>query len=249
MVQTTERAGQSPQASESCRKCDSAPKWAALIDDINTPAPQKLVKVSVLRSQAAIGDDSVLVRDHNSPNDTVLGDNDEVDLSEGNVFYRIGRCEARPRNECTSPAKMAYFVDDRAEITTNPEQTGKTLRELFTIPPRLQLIRDFESPNDVAIDPNAAALFEDGPVFVTRHATSTFTVIVNGRKRKVSKRELTFDDVVALAYDDPPQGEFICFTITYRGGPCTKPEGMLVEGESVEVKEGMVFNVTLTDKS
>jgi Multiubiquitin len=39
------------------------------------------------------------------------------------------------------------------------------------------------------------------------------------------------------------------FTVTYRRGEGNKPEGTLVEGETVKVKEGMIFNVTATDKS
>jgi hypothetical protein len=65
----------------------------------------------------------------------------------------------------------------------------------------------------------------------------------------VYKAQLAFDEIVELAFDDPPQGEFICFTITYRHGHGDKPEGTLLEGESVKVKNGMVFNVTATDKS
>lgn len=155
----------------------------------------------------------------------------------------------RPRRDCTSPPKLAYFVNDRAEITTNPNQTGKTVRELFNLAPDATLVRDYESPNDMPIDPNDQASFMDGPVYVSRPATTDFTVIVDGRPRRVEKHKLTFDEVIALAYENPPRGEFICYTITYRGGVCTKPEGMLIEGESVEFKEGMVFNVTLTDKS
>jgi len=79
---------------------------------------------------------------------------------------------------------------------------------------------------------------------------NTVTVMVNGRPKVVPRRDkLTFDEVVALAFENPPQGEFICFTITYRKGNGSKPEGTLPEGESVKPKEGMVFNVTTTDKS
>lgn len=229
--------------------CTAEAKWAALIGDVNTPAPQQIVKASVLRAQAGIGDNAVLVRDHNSPNDVVLDDCEKVDLAEGNVFYELPRCDAQPRGRCKSPAKLAYFVNDRAEITTKPDQTGTTLRELFNLSPDAVLIRDFESPDDMVIGPNDQAFFGDGPVFVARSARTDYTVIVNGRPRRVDKPKLTFDEVVALAYDNPPRGEFICYTITYRGSICTQPEGMLVEGESVEIKEGMVFNVTLTDKS
>ena len=78
----------------------------------------------------------------------------------------------------------------------------------------------------------------------------TITIVVNGRENEVLKKdELTFDELVALAFDNPPAGEFICFTITYRKGHGNKPEGTLPEGESVKVKDGMIFNVTATDKS
>jgi len=75
------------------------------------------------------------------------------------------------------------------------------------------------------------------------------TIIVNGREKTVTTRELTEDELVKLAFDDPPTGEFICFTITYRRGHGNKPEGTLDEGERLKLKEGMIINVTATDKS
>ncbi len=77
----------------------------------------------------------------------------------------------------------------------------------------------------------------------------SFTVIVNGREKTVTANELTFNQVVALAFDNPPTGPNIEFTITYRRGEGHKPEGTLAEGGSVKVKDGMIFNVTPTDKS
>lgn len=41
----------------------------------------------------------------------------------------------------------------------------------------------------------------------------------------------------------------IIYTVTYRKGDGHKPEGTLTEGERVKVKDGMIFNVTATDKS
>lgn len=79
----------------------------------------------------------------------------------------------------------------------------------------------------------------------------TITIIVNGRQKTVDKNaELTFSQVVALAFDSPPTGPNVLFTITYRkGGNEHRPEGELVEGQTVKTKEGTVFNVTATDKS
>jgi hypothetical protein len=73
------------------------------------------------------------------------------------------------------------------------------------------------------------------------------TVIVNGRPKAVTAKELSFADVVALS--GLPTGPTIVFTVTYTRGEGHKPQGTLVEGETVKVKDGMIFNVTATDKS
>jgi hypothetical protein len=75
------------------------------------------------------------------------------------------------------------------------------------------------------------------------------TIIVNGRQKAVADKEISFAEIVALAFDNPPTGPNIVFTITFRRGHGNRPEGTLVEGETVKVKEGMIFNVTATDKS
>lgn len=76
------------------------------------------------------------------------------------------------------------------------------------------------------------------------------TIIVNGRQRTVDKNsELTVAHVVAFAFDSPPTGENVEFTITYRKGNDQRPEGSMSGTDTVKVKEGMVFNVTATDKS
>ncbi len=76
-----------------------------------------------------------------------------------------------------------------------------------------------------------------------------FTIIVNGRQKVVKAKELSFAEIVALAFDNPPTGDGVFFTITYRKGDGNKPEGTLVDGETVKIKDGMVFNVTATNKS
>lgn len=74
------------------------------------------------------------------------------------------------------------------------------------------------------------------------------TIIVNAREKVVTKKELSFEEVVALAFDNPPTGENLIFTITYRRGEGNK-EGSLVAGEKVKIKDGMIFNVTPTNQS
>jgi hypothetical protein len=80
--------------------------------------------------------------------------------------------------------------------------------------------------------------------------TKEFTIIVNGRSKVVTGKEISFEQVVSLAYDgNPPTGPNWVFTVTYRRGEGHKPEGTLVAGEKVPVKKDMIFNVTATDKS
>jgi hypothetical protein len=79
--------------------------------------------------------------------------------------------------------------------------------------------------------------------------TKTTTVVINGRELEVDKKELSFAEIVELAFGTTPSGDNIIFTITYKRGHGDKPDGTLVEGDSVKVKEGMIFNVTRTDKS
>lgn len=77
------------------------------------------------------------------------------------------------------------------------------------------------------------------------------TIIVNGTEKTVDKNsELTYEQVIALAFANPPTGENILITVTYRRGHGNKPEGSLEAGDpAVKVKEGMIFDVTPTDKS
>lgn len=75
------------------------------------------------------------------------------------------------------------------------------------------------------------------------------TIIVNGRKKTVPKKEeLTFDEVVTLAFG-PPNYDTSIYTVTYQKGEDHKPKGSLVQGQSVKVKDGMIFDVIRTDKS
>jgi multiubiquitin len=93
-----------------------------------------------------------------------------------------------------------------------------------------------------------------GPVMTSAEAnkdrSQTITVVVNAEQKVVEKNdELTFDEVVDLAFTPRPVGAQIVYTITYYRGHGEKPEGHLLEGKSVKAKDGMVFNVKYTDKS
>lgn len=79
-----------------------------------------------------------------------------------------------------------------------------------------------------------------------RDRDSDITIIVNGREKKVTKSELSFTDVVILAFGSVPTDPNEIVTITWkRGGD----RGSLVAGQTVEIKNGMIFDVTKTNRS
>lgn len=79
------------------------------------------------------------------------------------------------------------------------------------------------------------------------HQTKTYDIIVNGRQRTVTDHKLSYLQVVQLAYPGEVPTEQIVFTVTY-SHPHGR-DGSLTEGQSVVVKDGMIFNVRKTDRS
>ena len=74
------------------------------------------------------------------------------------------------------------------------------------------------------------------------------TIIVNAQKKTTIEKDLSFDEIVELAYPGGPRGGDWVYTVTYRRAHGNK-SGTLVAGESLKIKDGMVFDVTQTDKS
>ena len=77
----------------------------------------------------------------------------------------------------------------------------------------------------------------------------TFDIIVNGTPFPVPNDEVSFDEVVDLAYPDGGRGPLITYTVNYYNGAGRPPDGKLTKGKKAKVKEGTVFNVTRTDRS
>jgi hypothetical protein len=74
-------------------------------------------------------------------------------------------------------------------------------------------------------------------------------IVVNAEPHLVHEDRLTFEQVVRLAFAGAVFSDQVVYTVTYKRGPHQNPEGSLVAGESVFIKNGMVFNAKRTDKS
>jgi len=135
----------------------------------------------------------------------------------------------------------------------SPSRTeGEALYALGTIPPGHQLYREVEGDEeDEPIENGSERLHlrEDEHFYSEPERHKGFTIIVNARPETVHAKRLTYEEVVVLAYPTPPPGNDIVFLVSYYNGPKANPEGGLVAGGSVKVKNGMVFNVKVTNRA
>lgn len=75
------------------------------------------------------------------------------------------------------------------------------------------------------------------------------TLIVNGDPHEWKEKKISFVEVVKLAfgvYEDHPN---VVYTVTYKRGDDSKPEGSMVKGDSVEVKDKELFHVSKSGES
>lgn len=169
-------------------------------------------------------------------------------------------------------APAAYYVGPRTPIRVTVGYEGERVVRDFSPATRLRTVerwaaRDLDAPTrhphrlalryaDTVLTPGENALLgvldKNGDhalhFDLDVEGDIEITVIVNGRPKTVSKRVLTFAEVVALAFPTPP-GPNTIYSVTYRGARGPKPSGTLAEGGSVKIKNKTTFNVTSTDRS
>ena len=89
---------------------------------------------------------------------------------------------------------------------------------------------------------------EHGPELGIDALARPFEIIVNARPYTVTEREVTFEQIVQLAFPGTHEANVV-FSMTYRHAASKPHSGELGPGGVVEVKNGTVFNVTRTVQS
>jgi Multiubiquitin len=146
---------------------------------------------------------------------------------------------------------VRIHIDEKPHESPNPT-TGEALYKLGHVQPGLELFREVRGDKEdpvVLDEPEPIHLREDEHFHSGPTQPRKITIIVNGQKKVVTTRTVSFGEIVKLAFPAPPIGVNILYTISYEDGPRVNPQGSLKEGGTVKVKEGMIFNVTATDKS
>jgi hypothetical protein len=76
------------------------------------------------------------------------------------------------------------------------------------------------------------------------------TIYVEATPHEWPKDEISYAEVVTLEFPDYAQHPEITYSVKYERGQGNKPAGFLVlGGEPVKVKDGMIFNVSPTGQS
>ena len=143
--------------------------------------------------------------------------------------------------------RVRIHIDRERYESPNPT-TGEALYELGHVGKRRELFREVEGDHeDELIEREVAEIrLKEDEHFYSQKAV---TIIVNGEAHETVETRLSFDEVVKIAYPVPPPGDNILFTISYRHGPPKNPKGTLLEGDTVRIKNKMIFDVTPTDRS
>ena len=78
----------------------------------------------------------------------------------------------------------------------------------------------------------------------------TVTIVVNGVDKPVPVRsELSFDDLVRLAFNEKRDNPLIVYSISYTKGASDQHDVSLGPNDTVRVVDGMIFDVDRTDRS
>ena len=160
---------------------------------------------------------------------------------------------ARPEREYFFvKKKLAFFINDKPYTWYKQYIRGIQIRELASIPAEDDIFLDIKEgwQDDQILDDEIVDLARPGKEkFFSKPTPKEVTIIVNARPHKWSEINISFEQLAVLAfgsYDDSPNRGY---TVTYSRGWEPKPEGTMVKGSVVRVKNKMIFDVTATDKS
>lgn len=146
---------------------------------------------------------------------------------------------------------VRIHIDEYRYESPNPT-TGAALYHLGRVAYGLDLYREVEGNQEdkvVQKGPESIHLIEDEHFHSGSPEVREVAIIVNGTAHEWARRKITYAEVVTLDVPDYPQHPEISYSVKYKNGPRHKPEGTLSPGDSVEVREGMVFSVSPTSQS
>lgn len=175
-----------------------------------------------------------------APGTRSIGLDEKVDLSEpGRETFRA----------FASDRSFAFTIDERGYEWGAPSIAEADLRLMSGTPETKDFVLERKGEPDRPINEGDTVDLAERGTEHFRTELAQVIIIVNAEEKSVSGRRITFNEVVRLAFPSPPTGENILITVDYGHGPPANPKGSLKPGQSVKLKNRMVFDVTATDRS
>lgn len=147
---------------------------------------------------------------------------------------------------------LHFAINDKKHEWHQEYITGAELRKLGEIPTDDEIYLSVKKPweDELISDDKQVNLARPGTEhFYSKDKNFKITLIINGRPKPWAEKTITFEQAVILAFGTYDPNPNKVYTVTYDRGPHQNPEGSMVKGEKVFVKDKMIFNVTATDKS
>jgi len=147
--------------------------------------------------------------------------------------------------------KIRVHIDGRPLELPTPI-TGEALYAAGHVADDQVLYREVSGDQEdelVAKDLPDVPLREDQHFYSAHPHKVEHVIIVNARKKTVTGRKISFDHVVRLAFPSGPPTPETVYTVAYSNGPPRNPEGKMVAGQRVKIRDGMVFDVTEASRS
>ena len=153
-----------------------------------------------------------------------------------------------------------FFVKQKLKLTINGKNfywydqyiLGKQIRALGQIDAVDDIYLEIVEPYKdelITDDTNVNLARPEVEHFISKDKPVQFVIIVNGKEKAWSEKSISFEKLVELAFISFVNNGSTIYTVTYKRGIESKPEGTMVNNDVVRVKNKMIFNVTATDKS
>ena len=186
------------------------------------------------------GDDKIYLKITEPWDDELIFDDTRVNLAREGIedFY--------------TAEKLKFTVNGKLFDWSEQFINGKQIREIAGIDADDKIYLDNRKPyidNLIEDDEQVDLARPSIERFYTVPVNLSITIIVSGSPHEWTKLQITFEEVIILAYGTFENNPNVAYTVAYEDGPTQNIEGSLIKGNSVYIKNKMIFHATATDKS
>lgn len=130
--------------------------------------------------------------------------------------------------------------------------TGIEIRKLGNISEEYDIFLKIKEPwkdEEINDDTRIDLARPERENFISKRKSTQIIIIIKGKPIEWNKPEISFAEVIKIAFRQYIDSPTMVYTVGYEDGPKENREGSMLKGSSVFVKNKMIFHATATDKS